>query len=166
MRKTQITHRSNSIQQRESGRWVDTLVTNAVFSEIQNLPSTWLFDWKTAYAKYPVYKLTTVANPETIQGLMCVEENKGFLFVPLIENAPHNRSKDKEFRAVPGNLFAFACKLSDEKDFGGFVAFDAKTTLMEHYRNTLGAQSIGHSSRMFIDEKQAQTLISFHFPKP
>ena len=117
-------------------------------------------------ARLPVYKLVTVEQKEVIQGLMSVEENKGFLFVTLIENAPHNRGKNKEFRGIPGNLFAFACKLSDDRGYGGYVAFDAKTALIGHYQTTLGAKVIGNSSRMFIDEKQAQELILFHFPNP
>ncbi|TAK35717.1 MAG: hypothetical protein EPO28_14305 [Saprospiraceae bacterium] len=165
MRNIQTRLQSNSIQHRESGTWFDTLISMATFKDVPSLDGKWLFDWKKEVPRVPVYKLVTVENPETIQGLMSVEENKGFLFVPLIENAPHNRGNNKEYRGIPGNLIAFVCKLSDERGYGGYVAFDAKTALKEHYRNTLGAQAIGHSSRMFIDEKQARELILFHFPK-
>ena len=63
----------------------------ATFKDVHSLDGKWLFDWKKEVPRVPVYKLVTVENPETIQGLMSGEENKGFLFVPLIENAPHNR---------------------------------------------------------------------------
>jgi hypothetical protein len=40
-------------------------------------------------------------------------EDKGdHIFVNLIENAPFNIGKKKLYEGVPGNLFAFACKLS------------------------------------------------------
>jgi hypothetical protein len=59
-------------------------------------------------------------------------------------------------------LFAFACKCSFELGFDGFVAFTAKTVLIEHYTKTLGAVSIG-GQRMAIEEKQAGKLIKRYF---
>ena len=94
---------------------------------------------------------------------MSVETRAGFVFVSLIENAPFNRGTDKIYRGVAVNLFAFACKLSAEKGFDGFVAFEAKTDLIAHYQTILGAQQIGTSNRMFIEELQAQKLIQLHF---
>jgi len=98
-----------------------------------------------------------------IQGLISVEKQGGFYFVSLIENAPFNIGKDKEYSGVATNLFAFICKLSKENGFEGFVVFEAKTALIEHYKSTLGAQTVGNSIRMFIDEAQAEKLIAIHF---
>jgi hypothetical protein len=66
------------------------------------------------------------------------------------------------YYGVAGNLVAFACKRSFELGFDGFVAFTAKTTLIEHYVKTLGAVSIG-GQRMAIGEKQALGLIKRYF---
>ena len=156
---------SNSIQHRESGRMLATLVLRAEESEIKTLPSEWLFDWETESKKYPVYKLVLVEAQNVVQGLMSIEERRGFVFVSLIENVSFNRGVDKIYRGVAVNLFAFACKLSAEKGFGGFVAFEAKSALIAHYQKILGALQIGNSNRMFIDEMQAQKLIQIYFPK-
>ena len=63
---------------------------------------------------------------------------------------------------VAGNLVALACKRSFELGFLGFVAFTAKTVLIEHYSKTLGAVSIG-GQRMAIEEKQASELVKRYF---
>jgi len=63
---------------------------------------------------------------------------------------------------VPGNLVAFACKRSFEHGFDGYVAFTAKTALLEHYKNTLGAVQIS-AQRMIIEEPQARILVSKYF---
>lgn len=72
---------------------------------------------------------------------------------------------NKEYEGAAGNLFAFACLRSLEKGFGGYISFEAKTELIAHYQNTLGAQRIGNSIRMFIDEARATELIKFYFSK-
>ena len=96
---------------------------------------------------------------------MSLDEKNGFYFVSLIENAPNNRQQSKIFKGIPSNLFAFACKLSEERGYGGFVAFEAKTALIKHYQTPLGAKVIGNSARMFIDEQLAKKTNSIPFSK-
>jgi hypothetical protein len=66
------------------------------------------------------------------------------------------------FTVVAGNLIAFACKLSFERDYAGVVSFIAKTQLIEHYQQTLGAK-IFAGNRMFIDTSEALTLVTKYF---
>ena len=87
---------------------------------------------------------------------------QGYVEMHLVESAPFNYGKNKMHYGVAGNLVAFACKRSIELGFGGFVAFTAKTALMEHYTKTLGAVCIG-GQRMAIDEKQALKLRQKYF---
>lgn len=49
------------------------------------------------------------------------------------------KGKAKIYAGVPGNLVAFACQLSFDKSYEGFLAFDAKTSLIKHYQETLHA---------------------------
>jgi len=124
----------------------------------------WRFDWKKEYLQpdRDVSKLTILWNPTIIQGLISISQKQGYLEMCLIESAPFNYGKNKIHYGVAGNLVAFACKRSFELGFDGFVAFTAKTTLIEHYRKTLGAISIG-GQRMAIEEKQALQLIKRYF---
>jgi len=57
----------------------------------------------------------------------------------LLESSPFNIGKDKLYEGVAGNLVAYACKVSFQKGFDGFVAFTAKTNLIKHYEENLGA---------------------------
>ena len=124
----------------------------------------WRFDWKKEYLQpdRDVSKLTILWNPTIIQGLISISQKQGYLEMCLIESAPFNYGKNKIHYGVAGNLVAFACKRSFELGFDGFVAFTAKTTLIDHYRKTLGAISIG-GQRMAIEEKQALELIKRYF---
>jgi hypothetical protein len=92
-----------------------------------------------------------------------IEDN--FVFVNLIENAKFNRGKAKLYEGVGGNLFAYACKLSLEEGFGGFVSFKAKSTLIEYYKKALGAQ-VAFGQRMYIDNIASVKLISQYFKHP
>jgi hypothetical protein len=84
------------------------------------------------------------------------------VFVNLVENAKFNRGKKKIYLGVGGNLFAFACKTSKELGYEGYVAFDSKTALVEHYILTLGAQkAVGQ--RMYISDDDASILINRYF---
>ncbi len=53
-------------------------------------------------------------------------------------------------------------KVSRDKGFDGYVAFDSKTVLIEHYKQTLGATHLIRQ-RMFVDPVAAEKLISRYF---
>lgn len=55
-----------------------------------------------------------------------------------------------------------ACKVSFQKGFKGFVAFDAKTKLIQHYEKILGAYRFG-GQRIIIPTQPAQILIDKYF---
>lgn len=80
----------------------------------------------------------------------------------LIESAPFNREKNKLYVGVPGNLVAYACKLSFQRGCQGYVSFAAKTKLINHYVETLGAIRAG-GQLMVIDTEAALKLIEKYF---
>jgi hypothetical protein len=59
-------------------------------------------------------------------------------------------------------LVAYVCKVSFQKGFDGFVAFNSKTKLIQHYEKTLGAYRLG-GQRMIIPTQPAQILIDKYF---
>ena len=79
-----------------------------------------------------------------------------------IYELPLNKIKDKIYFGVPGNLVAYACKVSLEKGYQGFLAFDAKTALIKHYQESLYATHF-RGLRMFIETEAALRLISQYF---
>jgi len=111
-----------------------------------------------------VYKLSTLSNPETIQGLLCLEDKQDHVFMHLIETAKFNRGKHKMYFGVPGNLVAYACKLSFDKGYDGFLVFDAKSALIKHYEKSLGATHF-KGLRMIIETPAAIKLIQQYYNK-
>ena len=63
---------------------------------------------------------------------------------------------------MAGNLVALACKLAFERGFDGFVVFEAKSQLIEHYEKSLGAKRM-YGQRMFLDKDAARSLIQSYF---
>jgi len=108
-----------------------------------------------------VYKLLILGDA-TIQGLISLQVIENYIELHLIETAPHNYGKSKLYAGVPGNLVAFACKLSFDYGFEGFVAFRAKTQLIDHYRETLGAELL-FKDRMCISGLSAKKLVNSYF---
>jgi len=90
-----------------------------------------------------VYKLTIAGNLNIIQGVLSIRREKDHVFMNLLENAPFNIGKNKQYEGVAGNLVAFACKISFQAGFEGFLAFTAKTKLIKHYEENLGAIHFG-----------------------
>ncbi len=124
----------------------------------------WRFDWKAEVVRdrHNVVALL-LEGFDSVQGLISFEPDDDFVLVHLLESAPHNIGQNKLFRGVPGNLIAYACSQSFQLEFDGFVAFHAKSELIEHYKVTLGAQQVGSSNRMIIDTKAALKLVQQYF---
>jgi len=126
----------------------------------------WKFNWKQELNQQQrqVYKLSTEKEPNLIQGLVSLEirEKDKFIFMHLIENSPLNIGPNKLYRGICANLVAYGCKLSVEYGFEGYLSFDAKTALIEHYQKALGAMHIG-GQKMIIDSTAAIRLISRYF---
>lgn len=124
----------------------------------------WIFDWhKELKEKHnEVYKMATVENKHIIQGLVSLRADDRFVSVGIVENAKFNRGKEKIYLGVGGNLFAFACLKSKELSFDGYVGFTAKTSLIDYYAKTLGAE-VALGQRMYIGEEAAEKLMQQYF---
>jgi len=80
----------------------------------------------------------------------------------LVESAPFKKGSTKMYSGVPGNLVAFACKLSFQRGHEGNVSFISKTQLIAHYEKTLGAMHFG-GRVMIIETPSALKLINRYF---
>jgi len=156
---------TNSIENSITGEVFDTVITFLTTEDNNKIKkSDWQFDWvkEIQYKTKKVYKLTTSNNLTIIQGLLSVEDKQDHIFMHLIESAEFNKSHNKVYLGVPGNLVAFACKVSVEMGYDGFIAFDAKTALIKHYQDTLHATHF-RGLRMFIESNAALRLIKQYF---
>lgn len=158
---------TNSIQNIVTGDSFATDISLVTTADLKNVikKNKWQFDWKFEY-KQPqrdVYKLTIVNNQNVIQGLISLEIKSDHVYMHLVESAPFNKGKTKVYAGVPGNLVAFACKLSFQRGHEGNVSFFSKTQLVQHYIDSLGAMHIG-GRIMIIDTNAALKLINKYFP--
>jgi len=155
---------TNSIENRITGDSFNTKVILIEKSDLPNLKSGWNFDWIfETKSKSKVYKLIVENNKSVIQGLISLTYKDGFIFVELVESADFNIGRNKVYYGVAGNLFAFACKQSWDNGDYGYVAFNAKTNLIEHYEKSIGAKRIGNSNQMIIEPQEASNLITKYY---
>jgi hypothetical protein len=158
---------TNSIENATTGEVFDTEVVCLMSNDNLSIKkSNWQFDWKTELnnSRKQVFKLNIVGNAHIIQGLMCIEDKSDHIFMHLVESAKFNKGKDKMYLGVLGNLVAYACKVSFEKGYDGYVAFDAKSALIKHYETTLHATHF-RGLRMYIQTPAAFRLVNQYFNK-
>ncbi len=157
---------TNSIQNTISGDSFATEVIRLTTTDLKQVTKKngWNFNWKQELDNNSreVFKLTITNNPTIIQGIISFSIKSDHIYMELVESAPFNLGRNKLYEGVPGNLVAFACKVSFQYGFGGFVSFTAKTKLIEHYEKTLGAYHFGNHL-MIIHTGAAQHLIDKYF---
>ena len=157
---------TRSIENIATGDSFPTEVSHLLKADLKLMitKNRWLFDWKKELASpaREVYKLTIQGNLAVIQGLVSLSIEPDHIYMHLIESAPFNKGKTKVYLGVPGNLVAYACRLSFQRGFDGFVSFHAKTKLIDHYIKTLGAYHFG-GHLMIIDTLPAKALIEKYF---
>lgn len=156
---------TNSIENVKSGENFKTLILPFMPNDKGISKSKWVFDWikESNQTARKIFKLVTVENPSIIHGLISIEDKGDLIYMHLLENAKFNKGKEKAYLGVAGNLVAYACKLSFEKGYDGFISFTSKSKLIEHYKKTLGAK-IFMGNVMIIDTSESFRLFKRYFP--
>jgi len=157
---------TNSIENVQSGDSFLTDISLLTTAELKRITKKngWRFNWdrEIKLPERDIFKLTIVNNPNIIQGVISLEVKPDHVYMHLIESAPFNIGKHKTYFGVPGNLVAFACKLSFQRGGEGYVSFIAKTKLIDHYIESLGAVHVG-GHLMFVSTPAALKLINKYF---
>lgn len=124
----------------------------------------WKFDWsKTEKEGYNIYELF-IKDDDIVQGRISLKIDGGVADVDIVESAPHNYGHFGKYQGVGGHLFAIACQISNEAECDGFVAFTAKSGLIDYYTRTLNAKIAG-GQRMYIDKVAADILLDKYIRK-
>ena len=156
---------TNSIANIVSGDIFDTDIFQLFSKDSKQISKAdWQFKWQEQLklTDRETYKLVIKDNPKIIQGLISLTDQGDHIYMHLIESAKFNKGKTKIYAGVPGNLVAFACKLSFDKGYDGYLAFDAKTVLVKHYQDTLFATHF-RGTKMMIETPAANRLIKQYF---
>jgi hypothetical protein len=136
------------------------LSINIVLSTAKQLKKDgWKFDWDKSFGAIS-QKIAYLEN-EKIQGLVEFEEVPSSLYniIYRIELAPENIGKNRKIDNIAGTLFAYVAKDSLDAGFEGFVVFDSKTILIDHYVEKYGAQVL-FGNRLYFDTKASKALIN------
>jgi hypothetical protein len=124
-----------------SGEYVPVTITLMQPRDINTMRPGWTpgFNWRLyfKYANVEVYKIMLLGS-DRIEGAIALEPMQDHVWVHLIEKSPLNRGALEQYQFVAHHLFAFAAYRSFEMA-DGFVSFDAKTGLVEHYMKRYGA---------------------------
>ena len=163
----EIDELTNSIKHIATGESFDTVLVPITLKDLAGVrkkKGEWQFNWRKEIRKEDatVYKLTTVDQPDIIQGLVSITDRGDHFYLNLAESAPHNFGPQKQHDGVGGNMFAFCCKLSNDNGQDGIIAFQAKTRLIRHYTDKMGAVHLGNQN-MIIYPEEALFLIDKYF---
>ncbi|NCA32131.1 phage minor capsid protein [Adlercreutzia muris] len=130
----------------------------------------WEFDWAAQAGKSDKVLALLADGDDRVQGLAALRDTPEISAVTLdlAESAPwnskHNKEvKGQEYLGVGGHLFALAVRESYERGYNGFVAFTAKTKLVDYYAKAFGATRIAGTANMYIDENAARRLYERYF---
>lgn len=157
---------TNSIENVITGDSFPTDVIPVIRQDLKSITKKngWNFDGESELLKpdRDVYKLTITNNTSIVQGLISLSIRTDNVYIHLIENAPFNIGKNKVYAGVAANLVAYACKLSFQNRTDGFVSFRAKTILIDHYVEKLGAKHFG-GNLIVIDTVPALKLLDKYY---
>ena len=160
-----------SIRRNSTGELLET--TFRKISPTRTTCTGWEFDWtrpeRNGYDVYALY----IKGEKIIQGMIALKDDPDnyAIKIDIVEAAPHNNPHNrlntsgiKTYNGVGGHLFAEACRQSFEKGYGGFVHFIAKSNLIHHYAEALGAELLNPRSHvMAIDSQAALTLVKRYY---
>ncbi|MGN6419715.1 MAG: hypothetical protein ACTHMC_19590 [Pseudobacter sp.] len=145
-------------------------VNGEMIKNILNKKYRWHFNWMEEYKKPDrrLFYLRTCTEDRRLQGLISATPKIAdkYIFLHLIESAPHNLGASKQYEGVPQSLVAYMCKASFELGLEGYVVFEAKTALIGHYIKKFGAELIyPRLNRMCISTKNAENLVNLYIKK-
>jgi hypothetical protein len=115
------------------------------------------FDWKEIEGEiYGLY----IDDFNQLVGLMSLidqfEEYR--IEIKLLEVSKENKGKDKRYERIAGSLIAYACNISFNKNYFGFVSLLPKTRLIDHYIENYGFVQFGR--QLGSDSENSKKLIS------
>jgi hypothetical protein len=148
------------IEEVRTGRRIGTSVRPVEARDFRGLRVGWKFDWAIAATSMRVFKLVDPTDPDGILGLMALEQRENYVEVGLLECSAENVGQNKRFRGIAGSLFAFAAHLSFEIGAQGFITIEAKSELVDHFKQTYGFERVGNSQRMILGTLPASRLIA------
>ena len=114
-------------------------IEDTELQKIQNFQ----FDWEKE-KNFETFKLVVNGTNE-ILGFLSLDRNFEELRIEirLLELSKNNIGSKRKYNRIAGILISYACKLSFQSGFYGFVSLIPKTNLINHYIETYGFVKYG-----------------------
>jgi len=127
------------------------------FKEIKE-KRTFGFNWELEKDNL-VFKILRLDTNEIV-GLMSILDFPRELRIEinLIEASKDHVGKNKRLENIAGCLIAYACKISFEKGYLGFVSLIPKTELINHYIEEYGFRQFGNQLAIQLEASEALML--------
>jgi hypothetical protein len=148
-----------------AGREVEASIRLVKADKMPLKKDGWNFNWRDL-AKDKKKKFFGLIAEGNVEGMLSIEiQDAGgdkVLFMTHVEIASHNIGKKGKYKDSAGCLLAWACyqsilELENGNPYSGFVAFESKTELIDHYIS-YGA-TLAMKNKMFFDSKVGDVLI-------
>lgn len=157
------------LRRMSDGKIIDTTVLDVTPTKAEF--EDWEFDWTLPQKNGYIVRAIKANGDDRIQGMVALKPDAQnyAVNIDIVEaapfNNPHNKAYvKKEYSGIGGHLFAEAVKESMAQGYDGYVYFKAKTDLIKHYQNELGAVLINPKERiMAIDERSAKVLYDRYY---
>ncbi|MFT5763800.1 MAG: hypothetical protein ACI8X3_001226 [Saprospiraceae bacterium] len=137
----------------KTGEKLNASIEKLIKSAIKKLKGNkkFIFDW-TLEIENKVYKINLIEEEEVLGLVSLIDYPKEFrLHINLIESSKAYRGKKKLLDNIPGCLIAFACQLSFEKGYEGFVSLVPKTELIKYYNQKYGFEQMGSQMAVYYE---------------
>lgn len=146
-----------SVKEQSTQQIVPFEIVPISLAEIGNISALFDFYWEKEQ-KNEIFALK-IGPKKQIAGLMSLVNHQSELRleIALLECSKENIGKTKRYEGIAGCLIAFACRLSFQRGYFGFVSLIPKTELIKHYILTYGFQQ--HGRHLAIEMDAANHLI-------
>ena len=128
------------------------------FAELVTIEQSgqWIFKWEEERDR-EIVKIALDGYLGEPLGLMAYKAINGFVEISLLEIEKLSIGAGGRYQNLAGLLFSFACLISEDKGYEGYVMFISKTQLKRHYIDSYGAQIL-FGDRLFFDKGASEKL--------
>ena len=146
------------------GREIEFMIHEIDAGRVPLKKDGWNFNWRELTKKKNRMFFGLFVSNE-IQGIISIEVQligSAMMFMHQIELAPHNIGVKGKYKEAAGCLLAYACyqsllKLEVENPYFGYLVFESKTNLIQHYKKYGATSSMG--TKMYFSPEAGNKLI-------
>ncbi len=141
----------------ETGEKFEGIIEKISAVQVKKLKGNknFIFDWSLEEGN-EVYRIRRAEQEEFLGLISLIDVHKELrIHINLVESSKTHQGKSKEIAGISGCLIGFACQMSFERGYDGFVSLIPKTNLINHYQNKFGFRQMGLTMVVFLEIAQS-----------